>query len=293
MAAQTQVKEFDWAGELHQTMVKSLSTSFGLDFLLFQDKRGGNVDTVHKVREYQQESQKNGKTDIHVSTEMASKLTPDGKNREKYDSKTYHVDARYIKRGRQDKELQRQGRLYDAYRNQNMGVHEERQLDHVISASEIHHDAGRILSDLKGVELANQETNFQSTQGYINTRKKDMPVGEFIAKLPEMKRDKENSIVKNQKQLADIPENTPENRHKRQRLEDEMEHLEILESISTPNMQNADKMARSIYNQQINWSYYTSSKFFGAAAADMGKQGLKMGLRQAVGIVLAEIWFEL
>ena len=70
MAVQTQVKEFDWVGELHQTMVKSLSTSFGLDFLLFQDKRGGNVDTVHKVREYQQESQKNGKTDIHVSTGM-------------------------------------------------------------------------------------------------------------------------------------------------------------------------------------------------------------------------------
>ena len=297
MATQTQVKEFDWAGELHQTMVKSLATSFGLDFLLFQDKRGGNVDTVHKVREYQKELQKNGKTDIHVSKEISVQLTSDGKNAVRYDSHAYHADDRYIKRGQQDKKLQSQGQLYDAYRNRNMAENEKRQLDHVVAASEIHHDAGRILSGLDGVELANQETNFQSTQGYINTKKRDMPAGEFIAKLPEMKRDKENSIVKNQKQLANIPENTPENRHKRQRLEDKIrkdrEHLEMLESISTPNMQNADKMARSIYNQQINWSYYTSSKFFGAAAADMGKQGLKMGLRQAVGIVLAEIWFEL
>lgn len=297
MATQTQVKEFDWAGKLHQTMVKSLATSFGLDFLLFQDKRGGNVDTVHKVREYQKELQKNGKTDIHVSKEISVQLTSDGKNAVRYDSHAYHADDRYIKRGQQDKKLQSQGQLYDAYRNRNMAENEKRQLDHVVAASEIHHDAGRILSGLDGVELANQETNFQSTQGYINTKKRDMPVGEFIAKLPEMKRDKENSIVKNQKQLANIPENTPENRHKRQRLEDKIrkdrEHLEMLESISTPNMQNADKMARSIYNQQINWSYYTSSKFFGAAAADMGKQGLKMGLRQAVGIVLAEIWFEL
>lgn len=297
MTTQTQVKEFDWVGELHQTMVKSLATSFGLDFLLFQDKRGGNVDTVHKVREYQKELQKNGKTDIHVSKEISVQLTSDGKNAVRYDSHAYHADDRYIKRGQQDKKLQDQGQLHDAYRNRNMAEHEKRQLDHVIAASEIHHDAGRILSGLDGVELANQETNFQSTQGYINTKKSDMSVEEFIAKLPEMKRNKEDSIAQKKKQLANIPENTPANWHKRQRLKDEIrkeqEHLEALESVNETGMRNKDKQARDAYDQQINWSYYTSSKFFGSAAIDMGKQGFKMGLRQSVGIVLAEIWFEL
>lgn len=107
MTTQTQMKEFDWAGELHQTMIKSLATSFGLDFLLFQDKRGGNVDTVHKVREYQKELQKNGETDIHVSTEISVQLTSDGKNVVRYDSHAYHTDDRYIKRGQQDKKTAR------------------------------------------------------------------------------------------------------------------------------------------------------------------------------------------
>ena len=42
--------EIDWSHELHQTVVKSLATSFGLDFLLFKDKNGGDVDTIYNVR---------------------------------------------------------------------------------------------------------------------------------------------------------------------------------------------------------------------------------------------------
>ena len=44
------VEKFDWTEELHQTMVKSLATSFGLDFLLLNDRKGGDVDTIHNVR---------------------------------------------------------------------------------------------------------------------------------------------------------------------------------------------------------------------------------------------------
>ena len=40
-----------WGEELHQTVVKSLTTSFGLDFLLLQDKHGGDVNTIHNARE--------------------------------------------------------------------------------------------------------------------------------------------------------------------------------------------------------------------------------------------------
>lgn len=34
------VEKFDWTEELHQTMVKSPATSFGLDFLLLNDRKG-------------------------------------------------------------------------------------------------------------------------------------------------------------------------------------------------------------------------------------------------------------
>ena len=77
-------KEFDWTLELEKTVVKSLTTTFGLDFLLFKDKMGGNVDTVHKVREWQYELQTQGKSDINVSDEMRRQITNDGKNTESY-----------------------------------------------------------------------------------------------------------------------------------------------------------------------------------------------------------------
>ena len=55
----------------------------------------------------------------------------------------------------------------------------------------------------------------------------------------------------------------------------------------------ADKKACSAYNSQVNWNYYTSSKFFKNSSSEAGKAGLSMGLRQALGLVLAELWFEL
>lgn len=68
----------------------------------------------------------------------------------------------------------------DNYRGQNMSLNENRQLDHVISSHEIHDDAGRVLAGSKGVELANQDSNLQSTHAYINNIKKDHSVEKFV-----------------------------------------------------------------------------------------------------------------
>lgn len=295
MSVKTQ--DFDWANELHKTMVHSLTTSFGLDFLLFEDRKGGNVDTVHKVRGYQKDLAEQGYSDINVSGKMASKLTIDGKNKESYDSHAYHQHAAYIERGRRDKDKHQSGDLFDKSRGVNMKVHEKRQLDHTVSTSEVHHDAGRILAGINGVELANQEANFASILGYVNNKKSDMPMEEFIAKLPDMKKEKRNKIKEGKEKLEKMSGATPEERHKKRQIEDairkEQEHLESLESIDTKAMLELDKRARATINNQVNYSYYTSSKFFKAAALDMGSQGLRMGMRQAFGMLLAEIWFEL
>jgi hypothetical protein len=45
------VKTFDWSDEINQVVTKSLVTTFGLDFLLFEDKKGGDVDTINNVRQ--------------------------------------------------------------------------------------------------------------------------------------------------------------------------------------------------------------------------------------------------
>ncbi|MDI2091327.1 hypothetical protein [Commensalibacter oyaizuii] len=57
-------------------------------------------------------------------------------------------------------------------------------------------------------------------------------------------------------------------------------------------MRKADKKSRKNYEQQINLTYYTSSKFLKNTGIQATNIGVRMGLRQALGLVLAEVWFE-
>jgi ATPase involved in DNA repair, putative transmembrane protein len=275
-------KEFDWAAELEKTVIKSLTTSFGLDFLLFNDKLGGNVDTIHNAR----------------NSVYATKIEENRYlQKEKYNSDLYHQDPNYKARGKSDKAKHQQGTLTDTYRNSTLKQNEKRQLDHVISAHEIEQDAGRILAELDGVKLANQDSNLSSTLAYINTKKSDKSVEEFVASIPAAIQEKQNSLEKNKAKLAFLPNNTPEEQDNRRKLEDkirnEQSHIDALQSVNKDTMLAADKKARSAYNSQVNWNYYTSSKFFKNSSSEAGKAGLSMGLRQALGLVLAELWFEL
>ena len=274
--------EYDWLGEVSKSVTYSLVTTFGLDFLLLEDKKGGDVDTIHNVR--------SGVWATDTEKEKYEDL-------EKYDSDSYHKDKNYIAKGREDKATQQAGELEDKYRNTSMRVDEKRQLDHVVSAHEIHHDAGRVLADIDGVNLANQETNFASTIAYINNKKSNKPIEEFVNELPEMISSKKESVSNNEEKIESMPENTPEQRHKKQVVADEIrkekKHIEELESIDTKAMIEADKLARQSYDKKVGLAYYSSSKFFKASATAAASAGAAMGARQAVGLVLAEIWFEL
>ncbi|WP_404326477.1 hypothetical protein [Cobetia sp. UIB-001] len=140
----TSAQDFNWAKELEKTVVNSLTTSFGLDFLLFEDKIGGNVDTVHNARQ-----------GVWATDREKQRY----QNREKYNSGLYHKDARFKKTGSDDKLRHQAGGLHDPYRNTTMGPGEKRNLDHVISAQEVHDDPGRTLAEMDGVKLANQDSN--------------------------------------------------------------------------------------------------------------------------------------
>ncbi len=45
------------------------------------------------------------------------------------------------------------------------------------------------------------------------------------------------------------------------------------------------------YNKKINKTYYTSRKFWKNTTSKAAALGVKMGLRQALGLVFAEVWF--
>ena len=275
---------YPWAAEIEKTIVQSLVTTFGLDFLLFQDKIGGDVDTVHNVRRG------------IFSSDIEEKRY---KEREEYsDVKSeYHRHDNYIATGRRDKQLQQEGMLHDPYRNIFISLDEKINLDHVISAKEIHDDPGRILAGLSGVALANQDTNLQTTQESINKSKKQSPMHEYIKKLPDLIRENNKNIECYNKQLQALSNAPYENRANIEKLKAKIRKAqkkgEMLESIDEKAMLERDRKARSAYDRSINQAYYQSSKFFKKTAIASATAAVSMGTRQVLGLVCAEIWFEL
>ncbi|NAR49378.1 DNA repair protein [Acinetobacter haemolyticus] len=278
MTAQT----FDWSKEINEMVTKSLVTTFGLDFLLFEDKKGGDIDTIHNVRQ---------------GIWATKKEKKNYEQREEYDSRAYHQDENYIQKGRNDKTLQQDGKLKDHYRkDKNFGQGDNRDLDHVIAAHEIHNDAGRILAGLDGVELANQDSNLSSTASGINRTKKQHSVDKFLENLPQTIKNREAELGKLGQQLKDMPQNTPQQKHEYQQVQDKIrkkqKSLDELQQVNANGMQKVDKKARTEYEKQI-YTYYQSTKFFKSSLNAAGTAGVKMGVRESLGLVLAEIWFEI
>ena len=276
------VKTFDWSDEINQVVTKSLVTTFGLDFLLFEDKKGGDVDTINNVRQG------------IWATEAEKKKY---ENREKYDSTAYHQHHNYIQKGRNDKQAQENGALKDNYRkDKNLSKGQNRDLDHVISAHEIHNDAGRMLAELDGVALANQDSNLSSTTSSINRTKKQHSVDKFLDNLPETINNREIELSKLNQALEGMPQSTPQERHELQQVQDKIrkkqQSLDELKQVDSESMKKVDQKARAETEKQIN-SYYQSTKFFKASLTSAGIAGLKMGLRETLGLILAEIWFEI
>lgn len=275
-----QAQQFDWLSELNQTITHSLVTTFGLDLVLFKDKVGGNVDTIHNVRQ-------------GVWATQTERLAYE--NRDNYDSYAYHRDQSFIEKGRQDKALKKSGKLFDVYRQKIMSPQEKHHVDHIVSAKEIHDDPGRLLAESDGVKLANRSKNLQSTLDKINLRKNKNPVNVFLNdSLPNSVENLNKKICQTKTQLANLPKNASNKEvlELKRKLQHYQKEVGTLSSIDQKAMRKKDFEARNDINDQINQAYYGSSKFLRNTAEDALSQGIRMTERQMIGMVLAEIWFE-
>ena len=260
--------EFDWGKELQTTVVQSLATSFGLDFLLFDDKVGGDVNTIHNVRQgiYATEKERQ-----HYSSYLS---------KNPYNSHEYHRHENYIKTNKAGKAQKEDRKLQDSYTGKIFAESDKINLDHIISAHEIHTDRGRILagvSDENAVKLANNASNLTFTNETLNKSKKADSMDVFIKKLQDQK--EEIEILRSKPILTN----------------QEQKHLKNLEKKSDADfekMRAKDKKSRKQYDATINHAYYASSKFaFNISQASL-TNGFKMGTRQMMGLVLAEVWLE-
>ncbi len=256
--------------QYERVIVQSIITSFGLDFLI-KDQHGGDVDTIHNVRQIGKDPN---------MTYKNKQNQRDYENRGEYNSTSYHSHPGYIQKNKEVSQQKKDGTLTDAYTGEKIAPNEKTNLDHVISAKEIHDDPGRVLSGLDGTKLANSDENLKPTGESINKSKKAYSMDEFINRL-------EKTQEQRQKRIDEL--NSKPNLSDSERKE--LKKLSQLQSADKEKMREIDKKARKEYEYKIAKEYYTSKKFATDVAVSAGKVGVKMGIRQALGLVFTEIWF--
>ena len=245
--------------QYERVIIESLITSFGLDFLI-NDKYGGDVDTILNVRKIDSDNKmkyKNDNNRIAYETQ------------EEYYYPKYHgMNDNYRNLQRSAKKLfQASGNpVKDEYTGKDLYFYskgaekgnESKQatIDHVLTAETIHKDRGRVLSGLKGEDLANSFENLAFTNKSLNSSMGATKINCRVVEIPEY-------IEK---------------------------HPELPEDVKIRMMDKYNKIKKS-YETKLATKYYTSKSFARDISIAAGTVGIKMGLRQALGFIFAEIWF--
>lgn len=261
--------------QYEQVLVESLVSAFGLDFLV-KDQHGGDVDTIHNVRQVDKDEQM-----IYKNTKNREEY----ENREMYDKSVkakYDSDKSFTDKRGAFTQQKENGTLTDAYTGQKMKRDAKMDVDHVISTKEIHDDPGRVLAGLNGVDLANSQENLRATDSSINRSMKEKSIGEYMNWLDERKKWRVEEIEK----LRSKPESELTDKEKSL-----LHKYEQHEAIDQGKMKEADVKARKTYEAKLAKKYYTSKKFAKDMALAAGNQSIRMGARQALGFVFAEMWF--
>lgn len=157
-------------------IMESILVSFGLDIFI-NDQHGGDVDTIHNVREIGRDPEMSYKSPKNKETYEA---TP------KYNSNIHGAEVRkdkvFITTKKNYKKERELGDSYDEYTGKKFETVSGADLDHVIPIEKIYNDKGRILTGIDTKDLANNEKNLKITNSSLNRSKGNLTNEEFINK---------------------------------------------------------------------------------------------------------------
>ncbi|WP_339002602.1 hypothetical protein LDK17_07105 [Fusobacterium polymorphum] len=185
--------EVEDTGNLFTTLVnsyekiimESILVSFGLDIFI-KDQHGGDVDTIHNVREIDKDPEMTYKSQKNKEIYEA---TP------KYDSKIHGTEVRndkaFITTRNNYKKERELDNSYDEYTGKKFETNSKADLDHVVPIEKIYSDRGRILAGVDTKDLANSKENLKITNSSLNRSKSNLTNEEFIEK-----RGKSNNLDK-------------------------------------------------------------------------------------------------
>lgn len=273
LSKQFEAQKFDtMVGGLKTSVLQNIAGPFGLGkFISAYDKTGGNVDTVHNVRK-----------GIYGTDKEKKRYEERGE----YDDRPYHSHDDYIAANRAMKEKFENGSLVDEYTGEKFSKSTQndsqlkRSLDHVVSAREVHEDAGRVLAGLDEPKLANKAENFAATAKTINSSKKASKPEDFLLKLQSEAKARKAEIAALEKKGEALTDH--EKGHLTKLRKQDKVKAKLLEAKTAE--------ARAAIDSEINRTYYTSAKFAGSAAKSGGKEGAKAGIQQAFGEILVEFF---
>lgn len=282
--------------ECKRSVIQSIVVPFGLGKIVAAyDNMGGNVDTVHNVR-----------NEVWIDK---NEMVSFEKHDKSYNHKAVHKEdgnygdmkrkAQAIKEGFLTARDSYTGAEMNAvnasvtFVGKNGGKYKPNSpsRDHIIAARIIWGDAGVHLAEIDPNILINLPDNLVFTTNFINSFKNDLTVPEFLAQVPQKIHELETKIQKMNKQLEnatnDEDRNKIENAINKQR-----EHVSQLKRVdkNKENIQKDYERVNKLIESKINKSYYTSKKFIMNTTQTSAIEGVKMGTQQVLGLVMVEFF---
>jgi hypothetical protein len=250
-----------------QRLIDTVANKFMLGGIVGRhDRDGGSVDTIHNARQ-----------GVYATAAEEAAYANRGDYKDKQVSGGYHSNKGYVEANRQFTARNKAGQLQDSVTGKQLNDRDGYDLDHTMSAKEVHDDAGRVLAGLDGPAMANRAKNLNPTDASINRSKKQASADEFLARLKEQESARVARIreLKSQPGLSD-------------KEKGELRKLEQLQSVDAERLKKLDKASRDEYEATVNKTYYLSPKFLGNVGKTSLKEGAKMGIQQVIGLFVTE-----
>ncbi|MFQ1595863.1 hypothetical protein ACK4A3_18245 [Aeromonas veronii] len=255
-------------GKLRCEVIQSIVGPLGIGKLVGSyDKVGGNVDTIHNARK-------------HIYATEGSKASY--KMRGEYDntiSNVVHRNSNYIAHNKRHTVNKNTVGIEDAYIKERIYFDQKMDLDHVISAKKTHDDPGRVLSGVSTDVLSNIDENLMPTAASVNRAKKQKSPAEFVNYL-------ENTASSRKKRISDLHQK----KHFTNKEKKELNKLIKLEAVDHDAVRAKGELAQSAQDKIVNSTYYHGNDFRKNISETSTHEGVKMGLQQALGLLLAELF---
>lgn len=162
-------------GEYKEVILNSIITAFGLDQLMFNDRDGGNVQTIH-----------NAKQGVYANDIFKER------GERKYNRDDYATASYMNSRRKQD--FNDTDKIYDCYTGRELPKDGRAHLEHIVSAKENHDRVDmRILFDKDEMsDIINQKDNTAYIDGSMNQSKSDKALKEWENKTSKKDNSKTN-----------------------------------------------------------------------------------------------------